>query len=58
MDDKNKKVITYIVGLLTGLVFIPIFQEMLYVILSWIEYFKIKPSELLLKGNGKLLKLL
>lgn len=54
---KNKNTITYIIGILTGLVFIPVIDELLNVVYSWIEYLKIKPSKLIIKGNKELTEL-
>lgn len=54
---KNKNTITYIIGILTGLILIPILEELLNVVLTWIEYLKIKPSILVSKGNKELLEL-
>lgn len=47
----------YIFGLLTGLLFIPIIEELLNVILAWIEWLKIFPSKLVVKGNKELSEL-
>lgn len=44
----------YILGLVTGLIFIPVIEELLNVAFSWIEYLKIVPSKLVLKGNKDL----
>lgn len=47
----------YILGLVTGLIFIPVIEELLNVALSWIEFLKILPSKLVLKGNKDLAEL-
>lgn len=51
-DNKN-----FILGLLAGIVVIPIIEELLNVVFTWIEYLKILPSKLVLKGNDELSKL-
>lgn len=51
---KNKD---FIIGILTGMVLIPIVEELITVIFQWIEYMKILPSKLILKGNKELAEL-
>lgn len=51
---ENKTLLSYILGACTIIVFLPIMEELVNVILSWIEYLKIIPSKLILKGNAEL----
>lgn len=51
---ENKTLLSYILGACTIIVFLPIMEELVNVILSWIEYLKIIPSKLVLKGNAEL----
>lgn len=51
---ENKTLLSYILGACTIIVFLPIVEELVNVILSWIEYLKIIPSKLVLKGNAEL----
>ena len=52
----NKNVWFYILGLLSGLLFIPIIEEFINVIMSWIQVLLLKPTKKVLKGNKKLAK--
>ena len=54
--NKNKNVWFYILGLLSGLLFIPVVEEFINVIMSWIQVFILKPTEKVLKGNKELSK--
>ena len=54
--NKNKNVFIYILGLLSGLLFIPIIEEFINVIMSWIQVLMLKPSGKVLKGNKELVK--
>lgn len=51
---ENKTLLSYILGACTIVIFLPIVEELVNVILSWIEYLKIIPSKLVLKGNAEL----
>ena len=44
----------YILGLVTGLILIPISEQFMDIIFSWIEVMKIKPSKIILKSNSEL----
>lgn len=44
----------YILGLLTGIVVIPVIEEFLNVIYSWIEVAKIKPAGIVNEWNKKI----
>lgn len=52
MDDKNTKY--YIFGLLSGLLFIPLIDELSNVIAAWIQVLILLPSKLVTKGNKEL----
>lgn len=56
-NNNNKTIIAFLLGLLSYMLFIPIIEELSNVILSWIEYLKILPSKLVLKGNKELKEL-
>ena len=53
---KNKNVWFYILGLLSGILFIPVIEEFINVIMSWIQVLILKPTEKVLKGNKELEK--
>lgn len=54
MNNKNNKTImAFILGILSYMLLIPVIEEFTNVLLSWIEYFKILPSKLVLKGNKR-----
>ena len=58
MNNKNNKTImAFILGILSYMLLIPVIEEFTNVLLSWIEYFKILPSKLVLKGNKELKEL-
>ena len=52
----NKNVWFYILGTLSGLLFIPVIEEFINVIMSWIQVLILKPNEKVLKGNKELEK--
>ena len=52
----NKNVWFYILGLLSGILFIPVIEEFINVIMSWIQVLILKPTEKVLKGNKELEK--
>lgn len=54
---KDKSILHYILGLLTGLLFIPIIEELIGVIQTWIQALLIKPSKIVLQGNKELSEL-
>ena len=54
--NKNKNVWFYILGLLSGMLFIPVIEEFINVIMSWIQVLILKPTEKVLKGNKELEK--
>lgn len=55
MDTKNTK--SYIFGLLTGLLFVPIIEEIVAVISSWSQVPLIKASKIINKENFELQKM-
>lgn len=58
MNNKNNKTImAFILGILSYMLLIPVIEEFANVLLSWLEYFKILPSKLVLKGNKELKEL-
>lgn len=54
--NQNRNVWFYILGLLSGLLFIPVVEEFINVIMSWIQVLILKPTEKVLKGNKELEK--
>ena len=54
--NKNRNVWFYILGLLSGILFIPVIEEFINVIMSWIQVLILKPTEKVLKGNKELEK--
>lgn len=48
---KDKKLLPYIFGLITGVILLPVTDELLNVLYSWIEVMKIKPSSIIAKWN-------
>ena len=57
--DKNTNNNTkhFIIGLLSGLLFIPVIEEFLNVIMAWIQVLIIKPNKIVLKGNKDIAEL-
>lgn len=51
---ENKTLLSYILGACTIVIFLPIVEELVNVTLSWIEYLKILPGKLVIKGNAEL----
>ena len=54
--NKNKNVWFYILGLLSGMLFIPVIEEFINVIMSWIQVLILKPTKIVLEGNKDLEK--
>ena len=52
----NKNVWFYILGTLSGILFIPVIEEFINVIMSWIQVLLLNPTEKVLKGNKELEK--
>ena len=50
--DKGAK--HYILGILTGLLFIPVIEEFINVIMSWIQVLLLKPTKIVLEGNKEI----
>lgn len=55
MENKTTKY--FIIGLLTGFVAIPIIEEFMNVINTWIQALLIKPNKIVIKGNKELSEL-
>ena len=55
--NKNKNVWFYILGVLTGLLFIPFIEEFINVIISWIQVLLLKPTKIVLEGNKEIKEL-
>lgn len=53
--DKGAK--HYILGILTGLLFIPVIEEFINVIISWIQVLLLKPTKIVLEGNKEIKEL-
>ena len=54
---ENKTLLSYILGACTIVIFLPIVEELGKCYLSWIEYLKILPGKLVIKGNAELQEL-
>ena len=52
--NKNKNVWFYILGILTGLLFIPVIEEFINVIISWIQVLLLQPTKIVLEGNKEI----
>ena len=52
--NKNKNVWFYILGVLTGLLFIPVIEEFINVIISWIQVLLLQPTKIVLEGNKEI----
>lgn len=57
MKNKNNNLLTFILGIISYICLIPIIEELTNVLLSWIEYLKIRPGKLVIKGNNELKEL-
>ena len=55
--DKNNNTKHFIIGLLSGLLFIPVIEEFLNVIMAWIQVLLLKPNKIVLKGNKDITEL-
>ena len=52
--NKNKNVWFYILGILSGILFIPVIEEFINVIISWIQVLLLKPTKIVLEGNKEI----
>ena len=50
----NKNVWFYILGTLSGLLFIPVIEEFINVIMTWIQVLILKPTKIVLEGNKEI----
>lgn len=57
MPMKDKSILHYILGLLTGLLFIPIIEEIIDIVQAWVQALLITPSKIVLQGNKELSEL-
>ena len=55
--NKNKNVWFYILGILSGILFIPVIEEFINVIISWIQVLLLKPTKIVLEGNKEIKEL-
>ena len=55
--NTNNNIKHFIIGLLSGLLFIPVIEEFLNVIMAWIQVLLLKPNKIVLKGNKELSEL-
>ena len=55
--DKNNNIKHFIIGLLSGLLFIPVIEEFLNVIMAWVQVLLLKPNKIVLKGNKDIAEL-
>ena len=55
MENKTTKY--FIIGLVTGFIAIPIIEELMTVINTWIQALLIKPNKIVIKGNKELTEL-
>lgn len=55
MKDKSLKY--YILGFVTGFIAIPLMEELMNVVNTWIQVLIIKPSKIVIKGNKELSEL-
>ena len=55
--DKNNNIKQCIMGLLSGVLFSPVIEEFLNVIMAWIQVLLLKPNKIVLKGNKELSEL-
>lgn len=53
----NTNVWFYILGTLSGLLFIPVIEEFINVIISWIQVLLLKPTKIVLEGNKEIKEL-
>ena len=50
----NKNVWFYILGLLSGILFIPVIEEFINVIMTWIQVLILKPTKIVIEGNKEI----
>ena len=50
----NKETKNYMLGILTGLLFIPVIEEFINVIISWIQVLLLQPTKIVLEGNKEI----
>lgn len=57
MPMENKTTKYFILGLVTGFVAIPLIEELMTVVNTWIQALLIKPNKIVIKGNKELAEL-
>ena len=54
---KNNSLKHYIFGLITGFIVIPLIEELMTVVNTWIQVLLLKPNKIVIKGNKELSEL-
>lgn len=54
---KNNSLKHYIFGLITGFIAIPLIEELMTVVNTWIQVLLLKPNKVVIKGNKELSEL-
>ena len=54
MPMENKTTKYFVLGLITGFVAIPLIEELMTVVNTWIQALLIKPNKIVIKGNKEL----
>jgi hypothetical protein len=54
---KNKNLLSYIFGMLTVLLFVPLIEDLSAILSSWFQVLVLKPTKLVLKGNKEIAEL-
>lgn len=54
---KNNSLKHYIFGLITGFIAIPLIEELMTVVNTWIQVLLLKPNKIVIKGNKELSEL-
>ena len=50
----NKETKNYMLGILSGLLFITVIEEFINVIISWIQVLLLQPTKIVLEGNKEI----
>ena len=54
---KNRNLLSYIFGMLTVLLFVPLIEDLSAILSSWFQVLILKPTKLVLKGNKEIAEL-
>lgn len=54
---KNKNLLSYVFGMLTVLLFVPLIEDISATLSSWFQVLILKPTKLVLKGNKEIAEL-